>query len=140
MRRPPVDDNEVVADTLDLAEEVGRHEDRHAELVADTADEGEHLVATVGVEAVGRLVQDEQAWVVDERLRELDPLLHAGGVGADRAITLLEEADVPQDLRRPVAGAGAGQAADPRHVENEVGGADIHRQAIVLRHVADVPP
>ena len=62
------------------------------------------------VEAVGRLVEQEQARAVDERLGELDPLLHAGRVAADRPVALLVQADVAEDLGRPLARGGARQA------------------------------
>ena len=67
----------------------------------------EHLVAAGRIEAVRRLVEQQQAWVVDERLGQLDALLHAGRVAADRAIALLEQPDVAQDLGGPLACGGA---------------------------------
>ena len=67
----------------------------------------EHLVAAGRVEAVGRLVEQQQPRVVDERLGELDPLLHAGRVAADRAVALLVQPDVAQHLGRPLAGRRA---------------------------------
>src|SRR5436190_213095 len=42
--------------------------------------EPEHRVAPGGVETGGRLVEEQHRWVVNERLREFRPLLHAGGV------------------------------------------------------------
>ena len=36
------------------------------------------------VEAAGRLVENEQIGIVDERLREADALLHAFGIRFDR--------------------------------------------------------
>ena len=75
----------------------------------------EHLVAAGRVEAVGRLVEQQQPRVVDERLGELDPLLHPGRVAADRAVALLVQADVAQDLGRPLAGRRrrAGRTSGP---------------------------
>ena len=58
----------------------------------------EHLVAPGRVEPVGRLVEQQQLRVVDQRLGQLHPLLHAGGVAADRAVALLVQADVAQRL------------------------------------------
>ena len=79
---PGVDRDEVVAHALDLAEQVTGDDDRDAELRAGPPDERQHLVATGRVEAVRGLVEEQQARVVDERLGELDPLLHAGRVAA----------------------------------------------------------
>ena len=65
-----------------------------AKSVADAGDEAEHLVAAGGIEPVRRLVEEDEFGVVDERLRELDALLHARRIAADGAVTLLVEADV----------------------------------------------
>ena len=104
------------ADALDLAEQVGRDDDRDPELGAGPVHELEHLVAAGRVEAVRRLVEQEQAWVVDERLGELDPLLHAGRVAADGPIALLVQPDVPEDLGRPLARRRPWQTRDQGHV------------------------
>ena len=103
-----VDRDEEVADLLDLAEEVAGQDDRDPELVAGPADELEHLVAAGGIEAVGRLVEQEQPGVVDERLGELDPLAHPGRVAADRPVALLVQADVAEDVGGPLAGGRPG--------------------------------
>ena len=77
-----IDDDEVVADALDLAQQVGGHDDGDAELACRAAHQVQHLVAAGRVEAVRRLVEQHQPRVVDERLGELDALLHARGVAA----------------------------------------------------------
>ena len=69
-------------------------------LCAEIADQLEHLVAALRVHAVGRLVEEQQVGIVDERLRQLDALLHAGRVGLDVAVARLAEADVVQHLVR----------------------------------------
>ena len=43
-----------------------------------------------------------------EGLGQLDPLLHAGRVAADRPVALLVQADVAQHLGGALAGGGAG--------------------------------
>ena len=131
-----VDDDDVVADPLELAEQVRGHQDRDAELGADPADQPEHVVAPGRVEAVGGLVEQHQLRVVHQRLGQLDPLLHAGRVAADRAVPLLVEPDVPQRVGRAFAGRGLRQARHPRHVDHELGGRHVGRQAVVLGHVA----
>ena len=81
-----------------------------AELGADALDQRQHRVPAGRVEAVGRLVEQQQVRVVHQRLGQLDPLLHAGGVAADLAVALLVEADVAQRLGGPLSGARYGQA------------------------------
>ena len=51
-------------------------EDGRLELLAQPADQVEHLRLDGGVEPRGRLVEDEQARVLGERHRDHDPLLH----------------------------------------------------------------
>lgn len=132
-----VDDDHVVAGPLQLAEEVGGDQDRDAEVGVDAADQAEHLVPADGVEAVGRLVEEDQLRVVDERLGQLDALLHAGGVAADGAVALLVQPDVAQGVGGPLAGGGRREPGHARHVDDELRGGDVGRQAVVLGHVAD---
>ena len=131
-----VDDDDVVADPLQLTHQVRGDDDGDAEHGADPPDQAQHLVATGRVEAVGRLVQQHQLRVVHQGLGELDPLLHAGRVAADRPVALLEQADVAQRVRGPLAGGVGGQPGHPGEVHDQLGGGDVGRQAVVLGHVA----
>ena len=131
-----IDRDEEVAHPLDLAEEVARDDDGDPEFGAGPAHEREHLVAARRVEPVRRLVEQEQARTVHQRLGELDPLLHPGRVASHRPVALLVQPDVAEDLGGALAGGGARQAAHPRHVRHEVGRGRIRGQTIVLGHVA----
>ena len=115
---------------------MGGHEDGDAELAARAAHEVQHLLAPGGVQPVRGLVEEDEARVVHERLRQLHALLHARGVAAHLAVALLEEAHVAQRLRRAFAGGGAGQAAHAREVGHELRGREVGRQAVVFGHVA----
>ena len=64
----------------------------------DVVDEVQHLLAALRVEAVRRLVEEQQVRVVHERLGELDALLHARRVGLDVAVARLAEAHVVEHL------------------------------------------
>src|SRR5688572_6846968 len=104
MQQPArVDHDELVAYPLDLAEQVRRHDDADAQAVAGAPDEVEHLIPPNWVEAVRRLIEEQNARIVDQCLRELRALAHAGGVARHRAVALLEEARMAQRLRRPLA-------------------------------------
>ena len=128
--RPRVDRHEEVADLLDLAEQVAGEDDRDPELAAGPPDEVEHLVAAGRVEAVRRLVEEEQPRIVDEGLGELDALAHPGRVAADRPVALLVQPDVTEHLGGPFAGRGRRQAGQLGEVGDELGRADIRRQAL----------
>ena len=97
---PLVHDDDVIAGVLDVGQQVRREDQVDALVVAEVVDQLEHLVAALRVHAVGRLVEEQQIGIVDERLRELDALLHAGRVGLEVAVARLAEADVVEDLVR----------------------------------------
>ena len=137
---PGLDRDQVVADPLDLAEQVRGDHDRDAELRPDPGDELEHGGTPGRVEPVGRLVEQQQPGVTDQRLGQLDPLLHAGGVGTDQAVPLLVQPDVAQRLGRAFLGHRGRQPRHPAQVGHELGRGHVGRQAIVLRHVAEQGP
>src|SRR5438094_7547770 len=132
-----VHDDDVVAGVLDVGQQVRRQNQVDAFVVRQIADEIEHLVAPFRVHAVGRLVEEQQIGIVNERLRQLDPLLHAGRVGFDIAVARLAEADVEQHLVRAlhrVDARQAGQLAAVRHEGDRVHAGNV---PVGLRHVAD---
>ena len=133
---PRVERHQEVAHPLDLAQQVAGHDDRDAELRARPVDQLQHLVTPGRIKAVGRFVQQQQPWIVDQGLGQLDALLHARGVGADRPIAFLVHAHVPQHLGGPFPGRRTRQAGHLAQVADQVRGGEIGRQAVVLRHVA----
>ncbi len=132
-----IDRDEEVADPLDLAEEVAGHDDRDPELGAGPPDQGEHLVAARRVEAVGRFVEQQQPRVVDQRLGQLDPLLHAGRVAPDRPVAFLVQPDVAEHLGRALAGGRRREPGQAGHLADEIGGGHVGRQAVGFGHVPD---
>ena len=79
-----VQDRDPVADVLHVGQQVAAQDDRLA-LVAQLADQVLHLGRADRVEARGRLVEQDQLGVVDQRLGQADPPLHALGVFAELA-------------------------------------------------------
>ena len=135
-----VDRHQVVADRLDLAEQVAGQDDRDPELGPGPPDELEHLVATRRVEPVRGLVEEEEPGVVDDRLGQLHPLAHPGGVAADRPVALLREPHVTEDVRRALPGGLRRQAGQLAGLGHELGRADVRRERRMLGHVAHVAP
>ena len=80
-----VEDDEPVAQALGLVHEVGRQQDRLA-LLEQVLQALPHQVTRLRVEAGGRLVEEHQVGVVDERAAEREAPLHAArklaGLGA----------------------------------------------------------
>ena len=128
----------MVADLLDLAQQVRADDDRHAELGAGPTDQVEHLVAPCRVQAIRGLVEQEELRVVHQGLGELDPLLASPWSSRRWPVALLEEPNVAQDLCRPLASRGPRQAGHLGEMRHEVRRGDVGRQDVVLGHVPDL--
>ena len=115
-------------------------DDVDAELGADAADEGEHVVALHRVEAVGGLVEQHQVGVVGDGLGQLHPLALPGRHRADRPEPLLAEPDRPEGVARAVGGVAPRQPVHLGEVAHEVVGPRVGRQAVVLGCVPDPRP
>jgi hypothetical protein len=103
------DDHHVVAQLLDELELVGGEDDRGAGGGA-LAQHAAHVRDADGVEAVERLVEDEQLGVVDQRGRELDPLLVAVRQVAEPRPAPVRQTERPEPA---VRGRGASSVAMP---------------------------
>ena len=87
-----VDDPDAVGELVGLLEVLRRQEDRRA-LVVQLADLLPDRRAAGGVEAGGRLVEEEDARLVDQRRAEVEPAAHAARVGAHPPVGGVGEAD-----------------------------------------------
>lgn len=75
-------------------------------------DQVADVVRARGVYASGGLVEDEEAGVSDERLREADALEHAFGVAAEAAVVCVCKANGFKEMMSLVFEGGAGEAAE----------------------------
>src|SRR6516162_11128463 len=135
-----VDDDELVADLLDLPQQVRGDDDRDAELRPDLADQIQHGTAPGRVQADGGLIEQQQPRIPNQGLGQLDPLLHPRGVGAGLPVPLLVHADVPQRIGGPFLRGGGRQPRHAPEVGDELGPGDVGRQAVVLGHVPGERP
>jgi len=135
-----VEDHHVLADRLDVREEVARQEHVAAGRLCDRPHEVEHLRPAARVQAGRGLVEDVQLRVVDHRLRELDLLFHAGRVLRDLSVPFLLDADELKDVVGTAHRGVPVQSADPPHVRDESDPGHVGDQAVVLRHVPDPLP
>ena len=95
---PAADDDELVGHGLDLAQQVGGEQDG-ARPVGEVAQQPAHPRDALGIEAVGRLVEDQHARLAEQRLGDPEPLAHAERVGADALLGGgLREPDVLHQL------------------------------------------
>ena len=60
-----MDDDEPVAALLNLVEAVGGEENRSS-AAAEIGEEGEQVAGPEDIEGVGRFVEDQARWIVDE--------------------------------------------------------------------------
>ena len=135
---------EVADDRVDVV-----RDEQHGDvlLLADTADERGDADLVRQVEAVERLVEQQEPRPADERLRDQQSLLLAAGQLADRSARVVrraDELDRVRDALRRRAAARAGKRDPPaRAVEPEADEVDpANARALVeappLRQVADV--
>ena len=127
----------MVAGVFDVRQQMRRQDEVDALVVAEIADELEHLVAPLGIHPVGRLVEKQQIGIVDERLRQLDALLHAGRVRLDIPVARFAEPDIEQHLVRALHGVDARQSRQLAAVGDERDGIHPGNVGIAFRHVAD---
>ena len=96
------DDDRPGADRLDLFEQMGRDDD--CLFRPHRRDDPAHLVFLVGVEPVGRLVEDHYRRVVDQRLRHADAAAIALRQRFDPLVVDIAQMHELGDLRRPLRG------------------------------------
>jgi hypothetical protein len=130
-QRALLDHQQVVADAIDLAEEVAGDEDGDA-LVGERAHQAAHLDDAGGVESVGRLVEDQQGWVGQQGGGDAEALLHPEGVALEGVAGTVGETDPLEGLVDPLGV----DPADPRQ-DQQVGTA---RQRGVERGSLDEGP
>ena len=95
-----VDDGDAIAQAFRLVEIVGGHDDCDPGLVAEGGDDVEQVVADAGVQAHGRLVEEEHLGTRQERPDDLQPAAFPSAVGGDRSVDQVGEADRPGQRRR----------------------------------------
>jgi len=134
---PVVDEHDAVGEEVDLVEDVAG-EEHVAPLLRERLEERDRLGARHRVEAVERLVEDDDLRVVRDRLSETDALAHPLAIPRDAAARGFLEAD----LRDRVGGlglrVGAGQAVEEQRRPHELVSGEPGREGVVLRAVADL--
>ena len=123
------------AEIGDVVDDMGRQDDD--DIVADLGQQVEEAVALLRVEAGGRLVDDDQLWIADQRLGDAETLAHAAGEACDRLVADSPEVGlVEQRLDHCLAvGLARDSLEDGDLVEHRVGG-DARIDAEILRQIA----
>ena len=92
------DDDHAVDGLLDLRQQVAGDEDRAALVVRQVAEEAAQPLDALGVQAVGRLVEDEDGGVAEQGGGQCQPLPHAEGVAAGPPVAGVGQPDLGEDL------------------------------------------
>ena len=135
---PSVDDRDAVAE-LGLVHVVRGHEDRRPFALLQRSDVAPDRAAGLGVEADGRLVEEQHARRVHEAAGDLQAPLHAAGERQHRLVAPVGQVDHLEHLVHP-GRDGAAVDAVQLGVQAEVlrrGELAVERR--VLEHEADVP-
>src|SRR5207302_1224468 len=106
--RPVVDDHDGVGQGVGLVEVLGGEQDGGA-VGHEVADHVPHLLAAGGVEAGGRLVEEQHRRPGDDAGGEVEPAPHAAGVHLDGSAGGVGEAEVVEQLGGPGPGLPAGE-------------------------------
>src|SRR5262245_7829664 len=116
------------------------HDDGELALAAQTADIAPQPIARLNVEPDRWLVEKENACIVHEGARDLEPSLHASGERAHQALAPVEQLDEHEHVLDAKAALGRRHAVD-QAVEIEV---LVKREAVVegrlLEHDAEALP
>ncbi len=129
-----IDDRDAGAQLLELGQDVAADEDRLAQR-AQFAEQLAKLDPCPRVEAGGGLVEEQDLGVVDERVRQAEPLLHAARQRLDVLVALVAEVDELEEVADHASSAGRRDAVaaseevevlpdlhvvvDPEHVRHE---------------------
>ena len=138
MRRPLDDERNLVA-LLGLVDVLGRDEQRPP-LVAQAVELLPDGHPEEGIDAGGRLVEDQESRIVDERTGELEPSLHAAGQPARPAVPGVPQVEQLQDLLGPPPAARPEQAEQARHEVDVLAAGQVRIEREQLGHVADALP
>ena len=131
-----VDDPDPVAEPLGLLHVVGRVEDRHA-LLLERGDAGEDRVAALGVDAHGRLVEHQQAGVVEQADADVEPALHAAREAVGAVAGPVGQVDDCQHLVHAPVELLAPEPLEAPEEAQVLAGGQVRVDGQVLGHVAD---
>ena len=129
----PVEEGDVVADLLQVADDVGGQDHRVVGLAGEVVEHVQHLVPDHGVQAAGGLVQQQQFGPVGEGCG--DGQLHLHPPGELLELLVLGQGEPGQVLLiEPLVPPGVGEG----HELARLPGGDDLRQAGLVQHHPDV--
>ena len=132
---PGGNDGHARAKLADIFDDVGGED--HRDVAADRGEQIQKAVALRRVEARGGLVDNDQAWLAQQRLGDAEALLHAAGIGAQRLLAKGPKIGLLQQrFDHLFALARLGDAFHHRKVRQQVDGGYLRINTEFLRQVA----
>ena len=107
-----VDDGQLRGQPVGLLEVVGGEQDRHPLVAGEALDLVPHVGPRLGVEAGGRLVEEEHAGAVDEAHGQVETALHAARVRLRGPVGGVDEAEALERIADAPAQVGAGDRVE----------------------------
>jgi len=136
----PRDDRQPVGELVGLLEVVGGEQDRQALLRGQALHLGPHRDTRLGVEAGGRLVEEEDDRPVDGPERDVEPALHPAGVAAHDPVGSIGESDELEQLVHPLLQLGAAHAVDASLQHQVLAAGRLAVDPRLLRYIAECAP
>jgi hypothetical protein len=131
-----IDDGDVAAQGLGFLEVMRGEDDRRA-LRVETGQELPHAAAHLDIHAGGRLIEDQQARLVDQGAGNHQAPLHAAGQGPGRVVALVPQTQFAQVLLGALAGQFRWQAVVAGLVGDDIEHLLEQVEVELLRHDAD---
>ena len=135
-----VQDHQLIGHALHVRQQMRGQDHARVQLRTDPQHQVQHPAATIGIEAVGGLIEKHQFGAVDERLGQFHPLAHARGVAAHGAVARFIQTHKVEHLVGPVPGGFRRQARQFAPEGHLLVGRGVLDEGVVLGHVADAPP
>src|SRR6185369_3034046 len=112
--------------------------ENHDDLLADAGEQIEKSIALFRIESGGRLVDDHQARIAEQRLRDAEALPHAAGKRTELALAHVPKIHLSQQCRHYLSARLALHVAlQHREMIEHVQRADLRIHAEVLRQIAE---
>ena len=132
------DEGDVGGRRLDVGDDV--RGENHDALTGELREQIAKADALLGVESSCGLIDDQKLWVVEQRLRDADSLLHSAGEAAQRATAYIGEVDEVQELVDAPSRRSRIQAFDGGEILQEFLGIQVGINAEILGQVAEHGP
>ena len=131
------DQGDVGGRRFDVRHDMGReNDDAIAGEIREQIAEADPLFR---IQSGRGFIDDQQLWIVQQRLRDADALPHASGVSAQRAFAHIGQIDQIQQFIDAAARGGCVQAFHGSEIFEEFDRVQIRIDAEILRQISELP-